>query len=60
MPGFSKPFSSASAIKAAPIRHFTEKAGLRLSILANTVAGDEIERLIRINGVLPIASALLL
>ena len=59
MPDFSKPFSSASAIIALPIRHFTENAGLRLSILANTVAGEEIKRLMRIKGVLPIDSALL-
>ena len=60
IPAFSTPRASASAMSAAPIRHFTENAGLRLSTLAKTVAGLCIIRLIRTNGVLPIASALLL
>src|SRR5690606_25582999 len=60
IPGLSFPDFSASLINATPIRHLTEKAGLRLSILASTVTGAEITRLIRTSGVFPIASALLL
>ncbi len=59
IPSFNTPRFSASAISAAPMRHFTENAGLRLSTFANTVAPGLIKRLIRTKGVLPIASALL-
>src|ERR1039458_5302328 len=39
-PGCSNPRCSASQIMDAPIRHFTEYAGLRPSILASTVAPE--------------------
>ena len=38
LPGSSAPRFSASHTIAAPIRHFTEYAGLRPSIFASTVA----------------------
>jgi hypothetical protein len=54
-PGLSTPRFSASQIIAAPMRHLTEYAGLRPSILARTVAGaPSITRLSRTSGVRPI------
>ena len=38
LPGPSSPSRSAAATMAAPMRHFTEYAGLRPSILASTRA----------------------
>ena len=39
LPGVSTPRFSASQIMDAPMRHFTEYAGLRPSILASMVTG---------------------
>ena len=55
LPGPSRPRRSASQTIAAPIRHLTEYAGLRPSILPSTVAGaPSITRLSRTSGVRPI------
>jgi hypothetical protein len=54
MPGFSVPRSSASHTMADPIRHLTEYAGLRPSILARMIAPlAASKRLIRTKGVCP-------
>ena len=37
IPGFNNPACSAACTMPAPIRHLTENAGLRDSILASTV-----------------------
>src|SRR5579862_9294425 len=55
LPGPSRPRFSASQISAAPMRHFTEYAGLRPSIFASTVAGaPSSTRFKRTSGVWPI------
>src|SRR5260370_37747818 len=54
LPGFKTPRFSASQIIDAPIRHFTEYAGLRPSIFASTVAGAPfVMRFRRTSGVRP-------
>ena len=54
LPGPSRPRFSASQIIAAPMRHFTEYAGLRPSILASTVAlAPSVTRFRRTSGVRP-------
>src|ERR1039457_4867001 len=58
-PGLSMPRCSASQIMDAPIRHFTEYAGFRPSILARTVAlAPPVIRFKRTSGVLPMLSVL--
>ncbi len=59
---FNTPRFSASAIKeAAPIRHFTGNETLtRFPLWLKPLHRQKIKRLMRTNGVLPIASALLL
>ena len=54
LPGPNRPRFSASATMAAPMRHLTEYAGFRPSILASTVAeAPAVIRLILISGVRP-------
>src|SRR5689334_12793936 len=54
LPGLRMPRRSASQIMDAPIRHFTENAGLRASILASMVTGaPSITRFSFTSGVLP-------
>src|SRR5580692_7585621 len=58
-PGFRRPRRSASQIMAAPMRHFTEYAGLRPSIFAMTLAcAPSVTRLRRISGVRPMLNEL--
>src|ERR1039457_2421459 len=58
-PGCSNPRCSASQIMDAPIRHFTEYAGLRPSILASTVAPEPSTiRFSLMSGVFPILNVL--
>jgi len=59
LPGPRRPCASASFTIEVPMRHLTEKAGLRPSILASTVAGaPSSTRLRRTSGVWPMDSAL--
>src|ERR1019366_8897550 len=59
LPGFRMPRFSASQPIEAPIRHFTEYAGLRPSILASTVAlPPSVTRLRRTRGVAPMLKEL--
>src|ERR1035441_9886051 len=59
LPGFRMPRFSASQTIEAPIRHFTEYAGLRPSILASTVAlPPSVTRLRRTSGVQPMLKEL--
>ena len=59
LPGPSRPSCSARQIMAAPMRHFTEKAGLRPSILASTRAPHPwVTRLSCTKGVLPMVRLL--
>ena len=59
LPGFRMPFCSASQIIAAPIRHFTENAGFRPSILANIAAcAPSVTRFRRTSGVRPMLNEL--
>ena len=54
LPGPSTPRDSASHTIAAPMRHFTENAGLRASILAMTFAPQpSVMRRMRTSGVRP-------
>ena len=54
LPGPRRPWASASFTIEVPMRHLTEKAGLRPSILASTVAwAPSVTRLRRTSGVLP-------
>src|ERR1017187_8935627 len=59
LPGFRMPRFSASQTIEAPIRHFTEYAGLRPSILASTTAlPPSVTRLRRTSGVEPMLKEL--
>jgi hypothetical protein len=59
IPGFNLPVRSASQIMAAPIRHLTLEAGLRLSSFASTRADNPfVMRWIWTKGVRPIDSEL--
>src|SRR5512147_2353216 len=59
LPGVRTPRCSASQMSAAPMRHLTEYAGLRPSILARTKASEPLtKRFSLTSGVLPIDSAL--
>src|SRR5580692_4721495 len=59
LPAVSMPLFSASHTMAAPMRHFTEYAGLRPSIFPSTRAlAPSVTRLRRTSGVRPILSEL--